>query len=186
LTISGVDGKETISLLPEGTAIVSAHAGTTTTSSISGAYDVLPTNAPILTLGGRTFTAINNGATYVIDGQTLTPGGTNTVTINGHVYLVSLSPHATLLEVEVLGLNGKVVSTMFETLFPASGPSITIYNTEAVRSSTATQRATPSDGASPTGTPDHERPKKGTSSSSRPLIGGMLGMLSLSALTLLM
>lgn len=180
ITISGEDGPETISLLAAGTAIISAHAGATTTSSISGAYGVMPTNAPILTVDGETFTAINDGATYIIDGQTITPGGSDTVTINHHAYQISLSPHATMLEVERLGADGKVVSTKF-TLFPAQMPSTTIYNTEQAERSTATRRVSLDDGAAPTEPAERERPKKGMSSALRPIFG----MLSLSVLALL-
>lgn len=183
ITISGADGQETISLLAEGTAIVSAHAGVATTSSINGAYGVMPTNAPILTIAGQTFSAIDE-ATFIVDGQTLTPGGSDTVTINGHRYIISLSPHATLLQIETLGQNGKVISTMLETLFPAQQPATTITNTEPAATSTAEQRMTGSHSASPTGETGHERHNNGASAST-PALGGVVGMLCFLALTLL-
>lgn len=142
VVVSGSDGLETISLVPDGTAIVAAMSGTTWTSQISGAYGVLPTAAPILTIGGETFTAINNGATYVIDGETLTPGGTDTLVINGQTYIVTLFPHATMLEIQVVDVNGKVISTIFETLFPATMTGATAYRTQFASGATATARAT--------------------------------------------
>lgn len=171
ITIPGANGLETISLLAEGTAIISARAGTTTTSSIEGAYGVMPTNAPILTIAGETFSAINDGATYVVDGHTITPGASDTVTVNGHAYSISLSSHATALAYELLGGMGSTTLT----LFPAQMPSTTMYNTESAAESTATasQRE---------GSADQERPEKDMAAMSMPT----LGMLSLTALAFLM
>ncbi|KXT10087.1 hypothetical protein AC579_8962 [Pseudocercospora musae] len=122
LTIGGTItiGDETVSLLPGGTAIMIASAGGSTTSQIDGAYGVKPTAAPMLTIGGHTFTAINNGATYIIDGETLTPNDMETITIDGHTYVISLSPHATLLEIVEIGSHGQAIATIYETLFPAT------------------------------------------------------------------
>ncbi|CAK3949546.1 Hypothetical predicted protein [Lecanosticta acicola] len=149
VVLTGSDGLETVSLVQDGTALVSIRSGTTTTSQIPGAYRVLPTAAPILTIGGERFNAINNGATYVINGETLTPGGTDTVVISGHSFVVTLFPHATMLEIQVLGSDSEVISTMFETLFPATMTGTTVYNT---RGTTATvgAGATAGSGASAT------------------------------------
>lgn len=180
ITFSGIDGPETISLLAEGTAIVSINSGATTTSRINGAYGVMPTKAPVLTVAGEVFTAINNGATYVINKQTLTPGGTGTITINDHIYPVSLSPHATMLEIVTVGQDGTVLGTMLETLYPAQMPSTTVYNTESASDATATQSSSPGDALS-RGSAEEEPPKKGTSPSIAPMCGGLLKILSLSA-----
>ncbi|KAK0317624.1 hypothetical protein LTR82_011393 [Friedmanniomyces endolithicus] len=130
ITISAPSGgKETISLDSAGTALDIVFQGHTTVSTITGAYAVMPTAAPILTIGGATFTAINNGATYVIDGHTLTPGQVETVIISGHTYIVSLAPQATILMIETEGSDGKVTGTTYETLFPAQMTRGTVTNT---------------------------------------------------------
>ncbi|TKA71858.1 hypothetical protein B0A55_09830 [Friedmanniomyces simplex] len=130
ITISAPSGgKETISLDSAGTALDIVFQGHTTVSTISGAYGVMPTAAPVLTIGGETFTAINNGATYVIDGHTLTPGEAETVTIGGHTYVISLAPQATMLMVETEGSDGRVTGTSYETLFPAQMTKGTVTNT---------------------------------------------------------
>lgn len=151
IAISGLNSEETISLLRGGTAIVAASADGRTTSQISGAYGVKPTQAPILTIGGETFTAFNNGATYVIDGETLAPGHVDTVTVNGHTYLLSLSPQATLLEIIEIGANGQPITTIYETLFPATAKSSTVTATAFMNGAAATKGASPSNtGTTPT------------------------------------
>ncbi|KAF2861308.1 hypothetical protein K470DRAFT_230717 [Piedraia hortae CBS 480.64] len=105
---------QTVSLDGAGTAVITISSDHTITSTISGAYGIVPTAAPILSIGKRNFTAINNGATYVIDGKTLTPGDTETVTIDGKGYVISLEPEATLLDVSTIGGGSSK-----ETLFPA-------------------------------------------------------------------
>ncbi|EME46658.1 hypothetical protein DOTSEDRAFT_70615 [Dothistroma septosporum NZE10] len=150
--LTNVDGAPTISLEPAGTALVTISDGTTSTSQIAGAYAVLPTNAPILTIGEESFTAINNGATYNIHGDTLTPGGTDTVVINSRTYVVTLSPYATLLEIRTIGPDGRTTSTSFETLFPATMTRSTIHNTDTGNSLAATAGASRTSGStSPTG-----------------------------------
>ncbi|GIZ42728.1 hypothetical protein CKM354_000598700 [Cercospora kikuchii] len=141
ITIERSNGKKTISLLPAGTAIVLGSNGITSTSVIDDAYGVRPTRAPVLTIGGETFTAINNGVTYSIDGQTLTPGEVETVTVKGHTYIVSLSPYATILEVVEVGANGTAITTIFETLFPATAAAATTTSTESINSASTTARA---------------------------------------------
>ena len=90
-------------------------------ASANGAGDV--TMAPILTINGETFRAINGGSgtTYVIDGETLTMGEEETVTIDGTVYQVSLSPSATRLIIETENANGQVTASSTQTLFPEQG-----------------------------------------------------------------
>ncbi|KAK4539420.1 hypothetical protein LTR36_010941 [Oleoguttula mirabilis] len=129
ITITGTDGVETVSLDSAGTALVEVSNGHTTTSTIPGAYGVMPTAAPVLTVDGETFTAVGNGATYVIDGMTLTPGDTETVTISGHTFVLSLAPQATMLIIEEQGPNGQITATSYETLFPAQMTRGTVTNT---------------------------------------------------------
>lgn len=65
------------------------------------------TNAPDLTIGGTVYTDLSGpGTTYVIAGQTLTPGGV--IVVDGTT--ISLSPSATAL----------VVNGVTQTLFPAT------------------------------------------------------------------
>lgn len=121
VTFKGPNGLETVSLASGGTAIVDVVSGATTTSTIPSAFGVAETAAPILTIGGETFTALPGaGPSYLIHGQTLTPGGVITETVSGHTYVVSLSPTATVLEIEEEGAGGKIISTELETLFPAT------------------------------------------------------------------
>lgn len=177
-----VDGTR-ISLASGATALV---VGSSTVSLAPTLNPGAVANAPILTLAGERFTAINNGATYILGGQTLTPGGARTITINGHTYAVSLSPQAAMLEIVTLGQDGRTLSTTSETLFPAQRPSSTIYNTEPARDSVATQTSSSSD-ALPTGdSAAKDGPKKGKASPLAPACGVLLGMLSLSALAFLM
>ncbi|KAK4556552.1 hypothetical protein LTR86_006123 [Recurvomyces mirabilis] len=122
-------GKETLSLEAAGTALDIITSGTTSISKFPGVMAVMPTAAPILTIGGQTFTAVNNGATYVISGHTLTPGSEQTVTIGGKTYIVSLAAQATLLEIMEEDGNGHVTATEFETLFPAQMTGSTLTNT---------------------------------------------------------
>ncbi|KAK0642370.1 hypothetical protein DIS24_g9110 [Lasiodiplodia hormozganensis] len=102
LTIGGtitVDGT-TISF-PSATAVV---INGITQTLIAPAYT---TNAPELTIDGTVYTDLPGpGTTYVIDGQTLTPGGV--IVVDGTT--ISLSPSATAL----------VVNGVTQTLFPAT------------------------------------------------------------------
>lgn len=93
----------TISLAPGATAVV--IDGVTSTLTTQAPI----TNAPILTIGLETFTAIS-GTAYLIHGQTLTPGGS--VIFDGTT--VRLSPDATILLYVSEGTSTK------ETLFPAT------------------------------------------------------------------
>jgi hypothetical protein len=125
ITITGSNGAQTLSLSPSGTelvAVVSGHTITNTLSDSAAAADA--TAAPVLTIGGKTFTALpgSDGAnpTYLINGETLSAGEEETVTVAGKTYVVSLAPEATLLEVEELGAGGKATMTRLQTLFPAT------------------------------------------------------------------
>jgi hypothetical protein len=105
LTAGGVitvDGS-TISLAPGATGIV--INGQTTLLNPTGPI----TNAPLLTVGSETFSAIS-GTSYVIHGQTLTPGGT--IVYDGTT--ISLAPGATEL---FITSSGRTSSTA---LFPAT------------------------------------------------------------------
>ncbi|KAK3707856.1 hypothetical protein LTR37_011858 [Vermiconidia calcicola] len=86
------------------------------------------TAAPVLIIGGQTFTA-TNGQTYVINGETLTAGEEETVTVNGKTYIVSLYPGATVVMIETEGPNGEVTATSYQTLYQGAGARPTITNT---------------------------------------------------------
>lgn len=124
ITVSGPNGVETLSLSPSGSELVAIVSGHTITSTLdsSAASDI--TAAPVLTIGGQTFNALpgTDGAnpTYLVNGETLTAGEEETVTVSGRTFVVSLAPEATLLEVEELGSNGQATRTRLETLFPAT------------------------------------------------------------------
>lgn len=154
ITFSGANGMETISLDSSGSMMVEAMNGHTMTSTLAGEGDIAPTAAPILTIGDQTFTALpGSGTSYVIDGQTLTPGGVETLTVAGHTYIVSLSPQATVLEVEIEGSGGEVTATSFETLFPATNTRATVYMTASGSGSDRAQQtgSSASGGATSTG-----------------------------------
>ncbi|KAF7191044.1 hypothetical protein HII31_07559 [Pseudocercospora fuligena] len=181
LTIGGTItlSDQTISLLPGGTAVMIASDGGSTTSQIDGAYGVKPTAAPILTIGGETFTAINNGATYIIDGETLTPDDMETVTIDGHTFVVSLSPHATLLEIVEVGSNGQAITTIYETLFPATATASSRTVTSFVHGAAATTGASPSSAASPTSAEGTNSSNSAPSSTFIPFTGAIVALGSL-------
>jgi hypothetical protein len=126
----------TIALGPGGSSIVvnglTQELGTASPASI--------TAPPVLTIGGDKFTAINNGYTYVINGETLTPGAMETVTINGKTYIISLAHGATVLVIETEGPNGKVTATAYETLYSGSGTLPTITDTVGVIGATSGSR----------------------------------------------
>jgi hypothetical protein len=123
ITIAGT----TISLAIGATAIVINGQ----TSLLTPATQPVITNAPLLTVGSTTFTAIS-GTTYVIGGQTLTPGGT--ITVDGTT--ISLAPGATQL---VYGSSGRSTTTA---LFPAT----TTRSQGATDAATASARASGSNG----------------------------------------
>merc|ERR1712054_231494 len=131
VTLSGSNGEgmETVSLDSAGTAIEIISDGQTSTSTIPDAYEVMPTAAPVLTINGETFTAINNGATYIISGKTLTPNEAETVTISGRTFVVSLAPQASLLVISSENGNGQVTATSYETLFPVQMTGGVVTNT---------------------------------------------------------
>lgn len=95
----------TISLAAGATALVVNGVTTALTPQAQPAV----TNAPLLTIGSQTYTAVS-GTAFIIGGQTLTPGGT--ITVDGTT--IVLSPGATEL---VYGSSGRSTST---TLFPAT------------------------------------------------------------------
>jgi hypothetical protein len=97
----------TISLAAGATALVINGATTT----LAAEAEAMITNPPLLTIGSRTYIAApGTGTAFVIEGQTLTPGGT--ITVDGTT--IVLSPHATEL---VYGSSGRSTSTA---LFPAT------------------------------------------------------------------
>lgn len=133
ITVAGT----TISLSPGATAVV--VNGVTTTLIPTAPI----TNPPLLTIGTATYTALpGGGTTFVIGGQTLTPGGV--ITVSGTT--ISLSPSATALII-----NGGSMTTT-ETLFPA-----TITNSASTTENTGTAASSASAGATATGSakPSH-------------------------------
>ncbi|KAK8157857.1 hypothetical protein BKA80DRAFT_178594, partial [Phyllosticta citrichinensis] len=107
ITVSGT----TLSLLPTPTAVVINGATYALSAIAASAAAPAPTNAPLLTLAARTYTALpgNSGAqpTYIIGGKTLTAGGS--IVLSGGT-TVSLAPLATAL----------IVNGATTTLFPAT------------------------------------------------------------------
>ncbi|KAI7287093.1 hypothetical protein KC345_g780 [Hortaea werneckii] len=173
ITLSGSNGEgmETVSLDSAGTAIEIISDGQTSTSTISGAYEVMPTAAPVLTINGETFTAMNNGATYIISGKTLTPNEAETVTISGRTFVVSLAPQASLLVISAENGNGQVTATSYETLYPVQMTGGTVTNTVGMNgggNGGAVTRTSMSPGASATGsnTPEEYDPSLQNSGSS--------------------
>ncbi|KAK6437880.1 hypothetical protein LTR95_005920 [Oleoguttula sp. CCFEE 5521] len=167
ITFSGPNGLETVSLDVSGTALVDIISGITTTSLIATAGGVAATAAPVLTIGGQTFTAIQGGAanpTYLIDGQTLTAGEQETVTLGGQTYVISLSPMATVLVIEMVGSGGVITATSLETLFPATNTRGTVYMTATLPGGSVTGTA-----ASQTGSAGATGADAGLQSGSIPL-----------------
>ncbi|KAL6160862.1 hypothetical protein ACJBU6_00006 [Exserohilum turcicum] len=117
----------TISLAPGATALVINGQ----TSSISPQAQPVVTNPPLLTIGTNTYTAMSgDGTTFVIGGETLTPGGT--ITVDGTT--IGLADSATAL---TYGSAGRSTTTA---LFPATTTRST------TNESGATARASRSDG----------------------------------------
>jgi hypothetical protein len=125
-------------------------AGTTVSLALGASYLVVNgatttllsgpviTNPPLLTISTSIFTALpGDGTTFVIDGQTLTPGGI--ITVSGTV--ISLSPSATAL---VFGSSGSATQT--ETLFPATRTSASTAQQTSTSAATGAQ-STSSHGA---------------------------------------
>lgn len=97
----------TISLAAGATALVINGV----TTALAAEAQAMITNPPLLTVGSRTYTAApGTGTAFVIEGQTLVPGGT--ITVDGTTII--LSPQATEL---VYGSSGRSTSTA---LFPAT------------------------------------------------------------------
>ena len=97
----------TISLAAGATALVINGV----TTSLAAQAQLVVTTPPLLTIGSQTYTAVGgSGTTFIMGGQTLTPGGT--ITVNGTT--IVLSPQATEL---IYGSSGRSTSTA---LFPAT------------------------------------------------------------------
>ncbi|KAF3041382.1 hypothetical protein E8E12_009163 [Didymella heteroderae] len=132
----------TISLAAGATALV--INGVTTT--LVAEAQAMITNPPLLTIGSKTYTAApGTGTAFIIEGQTLTPGGT--ITVDGMTII--LSPQATGL---VYGNSGHSISTA---LFPATTTRGTITSATANASGgqSADRQAAPTSsrqGAAPT------------------------------------
>lgn len=135
-------------LTPGGVITVNGHtislAAGATALVIDGSTSLLNqpasiTSPPLLTVGGKTYTA-NSGTTYVIDGNSLTPGGI--ITVDGHT--ISLALGAT-----VVVIDGKTTTLFPATKTPkavsaiATGSTTTTKNTDS-KSSGSTGAATTS------------------------------------------
>jgi hypothetical protein len=103
VTMSGT----TISLASDGLDIVVDGV----TSTLGGPVHAAMTNPPLISIDSQTYTAVPGlGTTFIIQGNTLTPGGT--ITVDGNT--IYLAPGATEL---VYGSDGKSTT---EVLFPAT------------------------------------------------------------------
>ncbi|KAF1829198.1 hypothetical protein BDW02DRAFT_592788 [Decorospora gaudefroyi] len=117
----------TISLAPGASALVVDGE----TSFISLQPQQIVTNPPLLTIGAETYTAVSGGSTtFIIEGRTLTPGGT--ITVDGTTII--LASGATEL---IYGSSGRSTTTV---LFPAT----------TTRSQDITKTSSPTAGASGT------------------------------------
>lgn len=124
IVVSGV----TISLAPGATALVVNGK----TSFISPQAQPAITNPPLLTIGSQTYTAESgSGTVFIIEGQTLTPGGT--ITVDGTT--ISLAWGATEL---VYGSSGRTTKSA---LFPA-----TTTRLQSVTTNSPSARASKPDG----------------------------------------
>ncbi|QIX00014.1 hypothetical protein AMS68_005531 [Peltaster fructicola] len=112
ITFTGSSGRETVSLDKSGTVMVDIVSGKSTTTTLQGA-------SPVLTIGGQSFTA-QAGSTYIINGQTLTPGGVQTVVVGSTTYVLSLSATPTIVEIDQINASGRTTATSYETLITAS------------------------------------------------------------------
>ena len=121
----------TVSLGPGASSIVVNGL----TQNLKPAHPASVTAAPVLTVGGDRFTALNEGSTYVINGQSLTPGEMETVSLSGTTYIVSLASGATVVVVETLGSNGQVTATNTQTIYPPQASQGTITDTVSVSAS---------------------------------------------------
>lgn len=149
-----VVAKTTISLATGATALV--VNGVTTT--LAAEAQPIITNPPLLTIGSQTYTATpETGTTFVIGGQTLTPGGT--ITVDGTT--IVLSPQATEL---VYGSGGRSTSTA---LFPAT----------TTRGTTITSTASAGEGQSGGGQPAPTTSRQGAASGLRLPLGVLLGVM---------
>lgn len=148
----------TISLAAGATAVVINGQ----TSLLTPTAQPIITNAPLLTIGSSTITAIS-GTTYIIGGQTLTPGGT--ITVDGTT--IVLAPGATQL---VYGSSGRSTTTA---LFPAT----TTRSQNISGASSATAQASGTNGQAPaTGRPTGSASTSRVSGGSLSLIFALLGL----------
>ncbi|KAI4943338.1 hypothetical protein J4E91_009537 [Alternaria rosae] len=141
IVVSGV----TISLAPGATALVVNGK----TSFISPQAQPAITNPPLLTIGSQTYTAESgSGTTFVVEGQTLTPGGT--ITVDGTT--ISLAWGATEL---IYGSSGRTTKSA---LFPATttrvqsitdSPSARASKPDGQATATSTKEGSASDSSYP-------------------------------------
>ncbi|KAK7517719.1 hypothetical protein IWZ03DRAFT_440163, partial [Phyllosticta citriasiana] len=144
ITVSGT----TLSLLSTPTAVVINGATYVLSALPASAAAPAPTNAPLLTLAGHTYTALSGGSgaqpTYIIGSQTLTAGGS---IVLGSGTTISLAPLATALVI-----NGATTPLFPATATAAAGASNTRSKRPELTIGASTYTALPagSPGAAPT------------------------------------
>ena len=121
--LNGIGGPNTGKGNPGGSSPVTNGPGGVVNGETSNLASPVITPAPVITIGGTAFSA-NDRSTFIIDGQTLTPGGA--ITIDGTK--VSLAPGAS----SVL-INGKTL--------PLANPAVTSPLVIAVGGTTYTENA---------------------------------------------
>lgn len=139
ITFAGNNGLETVALDRSGTVVVDVVSGKSTTSTLS-------VYAPPITLGSQTFSALSGGgATYVINGQTLTPGAVRTVTAGGSTYVVTLLNVPTAVVIQTLS-NGRPVATSTEMLITSATSAVVVASKTSLAASTAAATSAPATG----------------------------------------
>lgn len=124
--------------------------GVTTTNRPAFGYGTSTAAAlPIISIGSETFTA-TSGSTYVINGETLTPGQPETVTMHGTTYIVSIEPSGTVVVIETEGPNGQVTATTYETITAAAEPGASITSSASGSSMSPSAAVASQNGAAQT------------------------------------
>ncbi|KAH0374081.1 hypothetical protein KCU65_g22, partial [Aureobasidium melanogenum] len=104
-----------------------------------------------LHLADRTVDFTRSAPSYVIDGQTLQPAGSEiTATMSGTTYIITLSAGASTVEIEVLGSAGNVISTIYETLRGSGIGASTVTATQEIQGGAAASATVSSLTATPT------------------------------------
>lgn len=152
ITISGI----AYSLAPSATALVIG----TSTEALSPQYMGISTGLPVLTVGSAHISA-DSASEYIVDGQTLVPGGA-AITVSGSV--VSLAPSDAFLK----------VGTSTETLHPVTATTGTISAFETLTTESSFTGGLPS---APASIPGNVTPTGVAKAADRPSRGsGRLGV----------